>query len=246
MKNGEKIEGLHLGCGLVTPPGWVNVDGSINARLSKWPRLRALLGKLRIIPRSSIKVPWHPGIVLADLRRPLPWRDGEFAAVYCSHVLEHVYLDEAINLLRESFRVLRPGGVCRFVVPDLQAIIEDYVARDVVFLAPGNGSVAVNRANEFCTRMMMRRPDSGGGFWKRLYHHFNDFDKHKWMWDAESLSAAMTSVGLADARPRGYLDSHIPSIAGIEVENRVRGGGLVIEAVKPGGASPEPRPPMMT
>ena len=27
---------LNLGCGLNTPPGWINIDASFTARLSKW------------------------------------------------------------------------------------------------------------------------------------------------------------------------------------------------------------------
>lgn len=49
-----------------------------------------------------------------------------FDIVLCSHTVEHVYSDEA--LLRELFRVLRPGGQCFLLVPldvDAQAVLAE-------------------------------------------------------------------------------------------------------------------------
>lgn len=45
----------------------------------------------------------------------IPYPDHTFAAVYCSHVLEHVSDDR--QALREFFRVLRPGGWAILLVP---------------------------------------------------------------------------------------------------------------------------------
>lgn len=47
---------------------------------------------------------------------------GPFSAVYCSHALEHVYPHEVPVALRNFHRVLRPGGVCVILVPDLEGV----------------------------------------------------------------------------------------------------------------------------
>lgn len=39
---------LNLGCGLVAPDGWVNIDSSYNARLAKYPKARKLLSKFKV------------------------------------------------------------------------------------------------------------------------------------------------------------------------------------------------------
>ena len=48
----------------------------------------------------------------------LTFPDGEMHFVYAEHFFEHLFLDEALALLRKVHRVLAPGGVVRIVSPD--------------------------------------------------------------------------------------------------------------------------------
>lgn len=48
----------------------------------------------------------------------LPFADGEVGFIYAEHFFEHLFLDEVIALLRETHRVLAPGGVVRIASPD--------------------------------------------------------------------------------------------------------------------------------
>src|SRR5438094_10288395 len=47
--------------------------------------------------------------VIANVRH-LPFRDRSCAFLYAGHVLEHVYIDQAPELLAEWWRVLMDGG----------------------------------------------------------------------------------------------------------------------------------------
>jgi SAM-dependent methyltransferase len=55
-----------------------------------------------------------PELIAADLTN-LPFEDGDFDAVICSHVLEHVPDDR--RAMSEMRRVLAPGGVALLMVP---------------------------------------------------------------------------------------------------------------------------------
>jgi SAM-dependent methyltransferase len=90
---------LNLGCGSVCHPDWVNLD-TIASR---------------------------PDVVACDLRRPLPFADAVAEACYASHVLEHLNQHDARCLLDECHRLLRPGGILRIVVPDLEGIATAYL-----------------------------------------------------------------------------------------------------------------------
>src|SRR5262249_39619387 len=118
---------LHLGCGLNVVDGWLNVDGSWNAWLANHPLIRKLAKASRLAPRSMFEVEFPRGITTLDVRKRLPWGDGAFEAVYASHLLEHIHLEDAKRLLRECRRVLKPGGVIRIVVPDLKAVALEYL-----------------------------------------------------------------------------------------------------------------------
>ena len=68
-----------------------------------------------------------PEVIRCNITEGLPFSAGSFDAVYHSHVLEHLSPTSGQNLLHECFRVLRPGGILRTVVPDLEQIAQLYL-----------------------------------------------------------------------------------------------------------------------
>jgi predicted SAM-dependent methyltransferase len=90
---------LNLGCGRRFHPAWTNVD---------------------FVAVGS-------AVLVHDLRKGVPFPDGEFDLVYHSHLLEHFDRSYALRLLRECFRVLKPGGTIRIAVPDLERIVKTYL-----------------------------------------------------------------------------------------------------------------------
>lgn len=231
MAEGPRI---NLGSWKHAPESWINVDGSWNAWLSKRPRLRRLAGKVGALPDSTREDAWPRNVVVHDLRRGLPFPDGYAAAVYGSHVLEHLYLADAERLLEECFRVLRPGGVARFVVPDLRAVVEEYLGK-ARFPESDSKSAVSPPADRLNERLAFReRRPPGGNPAYRAYTALKDFHSHKWMYDAESLTARLEAAGFADVEERGYLDSRIEGIEEVELRTRVIDEcGICLEGVKP-------------
>jgi predicted SAM-dependent methyltransferase len=88
---------LHLGCGWVHKPGWVNVD--------------LFLTKADLV--------W-------DLSHGIPFADDSVEAIFHEHLLEHLTLQQGFRLAEESLRVLRPGGILRIGVPDAGACVASY------------------------------------------------------------------------------------------------------------------------
>ncbi|OSM06832.1 class I SAM-dependent methyltransferase [Magnetofaba australis] len=60
----------------------------------------------------------HRTDFVMDLRAGLPVPDCSVEVVYSSHMLEHLYVDEAITLLKQVRRTLKPGGYMRLTLPD--------------------------------------------------------------------------------------------------------------------------------
>ena len=89
---------LNLGCGSVFSPEWNNLD----------------------LYRAK-------DVVYYDLNKGIPFQAGVFDAVYSSHVLEHFPRGKGEFLVKEVFRVLKPGGAVRLVLPDLEGIVREYL-----------------------------------------------------------------------------------------------------------------------
>ena len=90
---------LNLGCGHRYHPDWINVDF-----------------------RST-----GPGVISYNLYQRLPFTEDSFDVVYHSHLLEHFPKRFAPVFLQECLRVLKPRGIIRIVVPDLEQIASLYL-----------------------------------------------------------------------------------------------------------------------
>lgn len=90
---------LNLGCGSRYHTEWINID---------------------FVSQSK-------DVIAHDLLKGIPFPDNTFDAVYHSHVLEHFPKDKATEFIKECFRVLKPNGIIRIVVPNLENIVENYL-----------------------------------------------------------------------------------------------------------------------
>jgi SAM-dependent methyltransferase len=68
-----------------------------------------------------------PDVIAHNLTQGIPCPDASFDVVYHSHLLEHFPKDQALTFLQECYRVLRPQGILRVVVPDLEQIARTYL-----------------------------------------------------------------------------------------------------------------------
>ena len=58
-----------------------------------------------------------------DIVKGLPVDYASCKGIYCFHVLEHLSPDNFRIALGNTYKFLQPGGVFRFVLPDLQSNI---------------------------------------------------------------------------------------------------------------------------
>lgn len=65
--------------------------------------------------------------------KPLPIEDNVAEAVYSSHTIEHISDEAVLNLLKESYRILRPGAYIRLTAPDAWLDFQAYKRNDATY-----------------------------------------------------------------------------------------------------------------
>lgn len=224
LKRGQRVrvvpdsrDGLvkvNLGCGLAVATGWINVDASLNAMVAGWPRpLHRVLYRLSGANRyyaEDVYCDLLEGhrFVHHDAGQGLPFDDACVDAVYSSHFLEHLYKADGERMLRESLRVLRPGGLIRVCVPDLAHAIEEY-----------------HRGH--------KRPMLENYFF--VEDKSSVLARHKYMYDFELLYEALEAAGFVSIVRRSYREGEMPDIDGLD--NRPE-ETLFVEARKPSAGRP--------
>jgi SAM-dependent methyltransferase len=154
---------LNLGCGARTHEAWVNIDYSLKATL-----------KGLFFVRPFISTPNPAGYINHDLRRGIPFPEGSADVVYASHVLEHLARKHALPFMREIHRVLKPDGIIRIVVPDLEKAVTAYLEALHVLRLDTAGSQDNEDRYEWATIMLldqMVRTQPGGEMAKWLREH---------------------------------------------------------------------------
>ena len=83
---------------------------------------------------------------LVDFRKnPLPFQDDSLDAVHSSHVIEHISQEAGLQLFKEIYRCLKPGGVCRLSTPDMDLLLERYRLNDWEFFLRADGTYILKR-----------------------------------------------------------------------------------------------------
>lgn len=73
--------------------------------------------------------PQGPGVIQHDLSRGIPLPDASCDLVYHAALLEHIRRTDVLPFLVECNRVLKPGGIIRVGVPNLERLCQLYLEK---------------------------------------------------------------------------------------------------------------------
>jgi predicted SAM-dependent methyltransferase len=193
---------VQYGSGRTAPKEWVNFDASLSLRLQKIP----VLGW--VYPKKKDRLPGH--VRFGDIITGLPGiKENSCDGVFCSHVLEHLALEDFRKALRNTYKILKPGGLFRLVIPDLEPMGRDYVLE----LDKGNPKASeIFLGNTWMGRYV--RPRGIRGMIQS--HHTYTF--HLWMWDKLSMQHELKEAGFKDIRICTFNDSKEPMFKLVEEE----------------------------
>lgn len=125
------------------------------------------------------------GVQWLDVTRRFPYPDATFEAAFTSHMLEHLFPDQARHCVSEVLRVLAPGGVLRIAVPDLDRMVAGY------------------------------RPEQADRWAEALFQvrdQASSKNQHHWMYNETSLRALLLDVGFSRVERTAYRQGACPDL----------------------------------
>jgi SAM-dependent methyltransferase len=203
------VRKLQLGAGPNPVAGWLNTD---------------------LLP--DIYAEHRRVIVFLDAARPFPLGDMTFDYIFSEHQIEHISEMEARSMVRECFRVLRPGGRIRVATPDLAAIVGLY-------------GDTLNELERHYIEFMMARFMPGIQSDNPSCHVINHVFRahgHRFIYDERTLSETLARAGFVDVTRWELGESSDPALRGLEAHGRTVGDEdvnrletMVLEASRPQG-----------
>ena len=182
---GKKKIMLNVGCGTDYKKGWINVDNNSDNNI------------------EQLDLNW-------DLRNPLPFADNSVDFVFNEHFIEHLTVEEAQQVIKDLMRVLKPGGVMRIAMPDLEGVVNNYLH------VPLDQDQVIK--------------DYKLGFVKTRAEWMNMSFRwwgHMWLYDWEELKRRLHETGYDAAKRCELHKSGHPELRNLEI----RDGSLLIAEV---------------
>ncbi len=131
LRRSELLRGtVYAARGLITDLRTLSWSLGRNSKIKRYLNTNSVR-KLQLGSSDSILSGWlntdlfpgHATVVFLDATKRFPLDDNTFDYIISEHMIEHVDYEAGEAMLRECFRVLKPGGRVRIATPDLDVVV---------------------------------------------------------------------------------------------------------------------------
>jgi len=152
-------------------------------------------------------------------KNDLPFKNNSLDAVVCMSAINYFTYKRGQELVGETYRVLRTGGIARFGVQDMESIAQRYVQKDTDFFF----QKLPNGIDRF------EGPTLGDKFAAWFYGYEIKGFPCRYFYDYNSLAHLFISAGFTIVEKRAFLESRLDHID--KIDNRPE-QMFYLEAVK--------------
>jgi SAM-dependent methyltransferase len=195
------VRKLQIGAGYNMLDGWLNADFNPYTR--------------------------QAGQLYLNATRRSPFPDASFDYVFSEHMIEHIWWPDGQTMLKESHRILKPGGKIRISTPNLASITS--------LLDPPRTPIKEQYLKLSTDKHIPHAIGYRPGF--VISNFFWDFG-HFFVYDAETLELALRTAGFTDIRRWQPMQSDDPNLTGIESHQKIVGDevnvfeSIILQGVK--------------
>ena len=127
----------------------------------------------------------------ADLRYPLKIEDNIINGIFSEHTLEHLTYDQVQRLLMECYRILKPGGKIRIIVPDVSIFLKNYCLNNSDWFSRWEKQVFLESKDASRRNRKMISKMTAISFVTQEYGHVS-------CWDFETLEIFLLNANFTD------------------------------------------------
>lgn len=177
---------LQIGCGDNKLSGWLNTDISIKR--------------------------CKEGAVYLDAGEPFPLRDACIDYIFSEHLFEHLKYSQALNMLSECHRVLKPHGIIRIATPNLLFLLDLY-----------------QNPEKHINKQYIEWSSNGGGGGGEIIpsssvyviNKFHTYWGHKIVYDPDTLTELLKQNGFCDICQYEIGDSKHDALKNVEIHHKI-------------------------
>lgn len=216
---------INIGCGPTGHGDWINLDWGILAFLHRFLWLEKLIFKLGLWPGDqneiNYNVKWPKNLRLVNCAKPLKFPKNSVDYIYSSHFFEHIKKFQTIAVLKSCYRCLKPGGVIRVSIPDLDFIVEQYKNNN-------DNIKKVDIINDHIYALGEQKL-TPPGFYQKIQNFF--MRGHQWIYNYDYFKEMLVKSGFKEAsiarcRPR---EGKVPNLDALDCHEDE---SIFLEAVK--------------
>ncbi len=175
--NKNEIERINLCCGDQKIPGYLGIDMSLSADL-----------------------------YLNLQKARLPFNSNSLKSVVCISGINYFTRANAVEIIAETYRVLKTRGIARFATQDLETIAKRYVQKDKSFFFQTLPS----------GKERFEGVTFGDKFNSWFYGYLTAGGTSKYFYDFDTLQKIFVEAGFSSVENKGYMVSQLENIKFID------------------------------
>lgn len=166
------------------------------------------------------------GVLYLDATQSFPIDSSSFDYVFSEHMIEHVPVAGALNMLTECFRILKPGGRIRISTPPLEFLID-------LMASPSDEHrrYADYHYREFLADAPLKSPAAIVNDYYRAWGH-------QFVYDRASLRDLLLRAGFVNLEEFPINSSGDPNLTDLENDGRMPEGLLALSTMTFEGEKP--------
>ena len=147
------------------------------------------------------------------------YKDNSVDIIYTSHCIEHLPWKNVDNVLKDLYRILKPGGLIRIVLPDVDIMwkIIKNKDRDILernnpgyYRSGGGGALS----NEFCVYELFGYDRKG--------ERFLENTMHKAFFNESIINIMLSAAGFSEVEMKEFCNSNIEEMCEPQTGNPLK------------------------